>query len=108
MKIVPVVLASTLLTLGSAAAMAQTQDGGGGAGGAQGGGAQGGAQPQGESVFSMIDQNDDGAIDEKEARRSGISDSQFKEMDQDGNGEISESEFESNQRSRGAGGGGMQ
>lgn len=106
MKLVPAILASTLLTLGSAAAMAQTQ--GGGAGGAQDGGAQGGAQQRGESVFSMIDQNDDGAIDEKEARRSGISDTQLKEMDEDGNGKISKSEFERNQRNRGAGGGGMQ
>ncbi len=80
MKIVSVIATTTLLTLGSMAAFAQTD-----------------TQPQesdADSAFSVIDQNGDGSIGKEEAKNSGISDSRFESMDRDGDGKVSKSEYQ--------------
>lgn len=80
MKIVSLIAATALLSLGSMASLAQddTQSREGDAG----------------SAFDVIDQNGDGSIDKEEAENSGISDSRFESMDRDGNGSVSKSEYQ--------------
>lgn len=81
MKIVSVIAASALLSLGSMAALAQDDD------------SQTRERETG-SAFSVIDKNGDGSIDKEEAKESGISDSRFESMDRNGDGEVSESEYQ--------------
>lgn len=90
MKIVSVIAATMLLSLGSLTALAQGE-----------------TQPrenEADSAFSVIDKNDDGVIDKEEAKESGISDSRFESMDRNGDGEVSESEYQG----QNSGGGGWQ
>ncbi|MEX1057501.1 MAG: EF-hand domain-containing protein [Natronospirillum sp.] len=80
MKIVSLIAATTLLSLGSMVALAQDD-----------------TRPQdsdANSAFDVIDRNGNGSLDKEEAENSGISDSRFESMDQDGDGKVSKSEYQ--------------
>lgn len=46
-----------------------------------------------DAAYQAFDQNEDGVIDREEARQMGITDEQFDQMDEAGDGEISAEEY---------------
>lgn len=80
MKLLSSILATLLLTSGSAMVVAQTTT------------EQSGSDTG--SAFDVIDRNGDGQIDKDEAESAGISDSRFERMDSNGDGNLSEQEYQ--------------
>jgi hypothetical protein len=79
MKTLTAAVAGLLLAAGSSAALAQDRTYG--------------EERQSGSAVSVIARNGDGVIDREEAAAAGISDSQFQQMDTNGDGQVTESEY---------------
>lgn len=83
MKKLSVLMMSMLLSLGAVSALAGDDE-----------------YDRKDTGFAMVDKNGDGSVSRDEAKRSGISDERFDELDTDGDDQLSQSEF----RNQGAGG----